>query len=100
MGEARHRSAIRRTTRTPRRYHNAYETRGAEAMKGHVRKRGSTWSYIFAIQEEGKRKQIQRGGFRLRKDAEKALSDALSAYGKGDRRATAQPSTEALGSYL
>lgn len=69
-------------------------------MKGHVRKRGTTWSYMFAVIEDGKRRQIQRGGYRIRKDAETALADALSAYGKGDRRAVAQPSTQQLDAYL
>lgn len=71
-------------------------------MRGTVRQRsaGSTWTYQFAIDVGGKRRQITKGGFRTKRDAQAALSEALAAWGKGDRRAAAQPSTQALSAYL
>ena len=48
-------------------------------MKGGTRKRGKTWSYYFdAAAIGGKRKKIEKGGFRTKKDAEAALAKALS----------------------
>ena len=47
-------------------------------MKGGTRKRGKTWSYYFyAAAIGGKRKKIEKGGFRTKKDAEAALAKAL-----------------------
>lgn len=51
-------------------------------MKGGTRKRGKSWSYYFdAAQMDGKRKKIEKGGFRTKKDAEAALAKALAEYG-------------------
>ena len=51
-------------------------------MKGGTRKRGKTWSYYFdAAQTDGKRKKIEKGGFRTKKEAEAALAKALTEYG-------------------
>jgi len=69
-------------------------------MKGTIRRRGNTWSYQFSHVEGGQRKHVQRGGFRLRKEAEAELAAALAAFGKGDRRRTIAPSSEPLGDYL
>ena len=50
-------------------------------MKGGTRKRGKTWSYYFdTAQVGGKRKKIEKGGFRTKKDAESALAKALTEY--------------------
>ena len=49
-------------------------------MKGGTRKRGKTWSYYFdAAAVGGKRKKIEKGGFRTKKDAEQSLSHQISA---------------------
>jgi integrase len=69
-------------------------------MRGLVRQRGTTWTYQFAVAVEGKRRQVTRGGYRTKREAQAALSEALAAWGKGDRRATAQPSTQPLEAYL
>ncbi len=48
-------------------------------MKGHVYKRGETWSYVVDIGViDGKRKQKTKGGYKLKREAEKALTDILS----------------------
>lgn len=47
-------------------------------MKGSVRKRGTKWSYRVELgRENGKRTQIERGGFNTKKEAEKAMADTL-----------------------
>ena len=51
-------------------------------MKGSVRKRGSTWSYRvdFGKSADGKRNQIEKGGYKTKKEADKALNDVLFQY--------------------
>lgn len=49
-------------------------------MKGSVRKRGSTYTYLFKIKIDGKYKQISKGGFKTKKEANAALTEALSLY--------------------
>lgn len=50
-------------------------------MKGGTRKRGKTWSYYFdAAPVDGKRNKIEKGGFRTKKEAETALTKAISEY--------------------
>ena len=50
-------------------------------MKGGTRKRGKTWSYYFdTAQVGGKRKKIEKGGFRTKKEAETALAKAIAEY--------------------
>ncbi len=47
-------------------------------MKGSIRKRGSKWSYRVELdRENGKRSQIERGGFKTKKEAEKAMADTI-----------------------
>lgn len=47
-------------------------------MKGSVRKRGTTWSYRIDFGKvDGKRHQIEKGGYKTKKHADKALNDAL-----------------------
>lgn len=52
-------------------------------MKGHVRKRGTTWSYVVDVGGTGPRQQKWRGGFRTRKEAEVALRQALTVLDQG-----------------
>ena len=50
-------------------------------MKGGTRKRGKSWSYYFDTAAiGGKRKKIEKGGFRTKKEAEAALAKALAEY--------------------
>lgn len=50
-------------------------------MKGSVRKRGSTWSFRLDLGTvSGKRKQIEKGGFSTKKDAQVALNIALAEH--------------------
>ena len=47
-------------------------------MKGSVRKRGTTWSYRIDFGKiDGKRNQIEKGGYKTKKEADKALNDVL-----------------------
>ena len=50
------------------------------STRGHVRKRGKTWSAIYdeGQDENGKRVQRWKGGFETRRDAQRFLTDALS----------------------
>ncbi|WP_316274802.1 site-specific integrase [Bacillus halotolerans] len=49
-------------------------------------KRNGNWYYVFDIgkDENGKRKQRKRSGFKLKKDAEEALREDLQLYHAGD----------------
>ncbi|MCM1991294.1 tyrosine-type recombinase/integrase [Oceanirhabdus seepicola] len=50
-------------------------------MKGAVRKRGTSWSYYFDLGVvDGKRKKKEKGGFRTKKEADKALRNAIKDY--------------------
>lgn len=52
-------------------------------MRGAVRKRGTGWSYYFDLGKvNGKRKKKEKGGFRTKKEAEKALASAIDEYNK------------------
>ncbi len=66
-------------------------------MKGTVRKRGSTWSYQFPVKLGGERRFLTKGGFRTRRECERAMSDALALYGRGG---PAAPSRQLLGEFL
>lgn len=47
-------------------------------MKGSVRKKGATWSYRIDLgSSSGQRNQIERSGYRSKKDAEKAMADSI-----------------------
>ena len=50
-------------------------------MNGSIRKRGKTWSYRidFGKTKDGKRNQIEKGGYKTKKEADKAMNDALFA---------------------
>lgn len=52
-------------------------------MKGGVRKRGEKWYYYFDLGSiNGKRKKIERVGGKTKKEAEKALRDAINEFEK------------------
>lgn len=53
-------------------------------MKGGVRKRGKAWSYYFDIGViDGKRKKKEKGGFRTKGEASKALNEAMYDFENG-----------------
>ena len=68
-------------------------------MRGHVRKRGSTWTVMYdeGRDENGKRLQRSRGGFRTKREAESFLTDQLRRLGDGSY---AQPTKETVGEFL
>lgn len=49
-------------------------------MRGHVRKRGTSWSYVYDAgrDESGRRKQSWRSGFATKKAAQEALAATLT----------------------
>jgi integrase len=54
-------------------------------MKGSVRKRGKTWYYTVDLPRiNGKRKQKTKGGFKTKKEAEKALALVLADIERGE----------------
>jgi integrase len=68
-------------------------------MKGSVRKRGSTWSYYFDLGKvEGKRKKIERGGFKTKGEAQAALTAAMAEYNAAGQVFT--PSEVTVSDYL
>ncbi len=51
---------------------------------GNVRKRGSTWTYyVYVTAGDGRRRQVSKGGFRTRKEADAARIAALGSLQKG-----------------
>lgn len=54
-------------------------------MRGHVIKRGKTWSFVHDLERlpDGRRRQLWKGGFATRKEAEAALAASLAALAKG-----------------
>ncbi len=55
--------------------------RGVIIIKGGVRKKGKKWYYYFDLGViDGKRKKVERSGGNTKKDAEKALREALKEY--------------------
>lgn len=57
--------------------------KAGEILKGSVRKKGATWSYRIDLGKiDGKRKQIERSGFKTEKEANFALSEVINEYGK------------------
>lgn len=68
-------------------------------MKGHVRKRGNTWSYIFDLGTvEGRRKQKEKGGFRTKKLAEQAMREAMQEW--ENRGIVIEPSSTSYADFL
>jgi integrase len=68
-------------------------------MRGHVRKRGSSWTVVYdeGYDEHRRRRQRSKGGFPTRRDAQHFLTDMLARVGDGSY---AQPSKQTLGDYL
>jgi integrase len=68
-------------------------------MRGHVRKRGTTWTVMFdeGRDEHGKRRQRSKGGFATRREAQQYLTEQLARLGDGSYAA---PSRLTLGDYL
>jgi len=54
-------------------------------MRGHIRKRGNTYSVVFDIgrNENGKRRQKWVSGFKTKKEAEKYLAEIIAQIEKG-----------------
>lgn len=53
-------------------------------MKGSVRKRGKTWGYYFDVGIiDGKRRKKEKGGFRTKGEAAKALNEAMYEFENG-----------------
>jgi len=54
-----------------------------EILKGSVRKKGATWSFRIDLGKiDGKRKQIERSGFKTEKEANFALAEVINEYSK------------------
>ncbi len=52
--------------------------------RNNIRKRGSTWTYYLYVTEgDGTRRQVSKGGFATRKEAETARAEALTAMASG-----------------
>lgn len=68
-------------------------------MRGHVRKRGRTWSVVVdvGVKEDGARKQQWRGGFPTRREAERELTRILRTLQTGEY---VTPTNETLGDFL
>lgn len=52
-------------------------------MKGTVFRHGPSWKYQFPVAQEGRRRWVSKSGFRTKKEAEAALSQALVAHAQG-----------------
>lgn len=55
-------------------------------MRGHIRKRGSTWSIVYDERpdpETGERRQRERGGYQSHDEAATALAEAIAAVKTG-----------------
>lgn len=68
-------------------------------MAGSVIKRGSTWTYIIDVGRDshGKRRQRKRGGYRTKREAERALREVLATL---DNQSYVQPSKLTVESFL
>ena len=69
-------------------------------MRGHVRKRGSLWAVVVDLPHDpvtGKRRQKWHSGFKIRRDADRALTDILSRLNQG---AYIAPSKKTLSEFL
>jgi integrase len=67
-------------------------------MRGHVYRRGSTWTVVYDEPAgNGKRRQRSKGGFATRREAQRFLTDALARLGDGSYAA---PSKVKLADFL
>jgi integrase len=68
-------------------------------MRGHVRKRGKTWSVVVDLgrDQAGRRRQKWHGGFRTKRDAERELTEIL---GRLEGGTYVRPTRQDLAGYL
>ncbi len=68
-------------------------------MRGHVYRRGDTWTVVVYVNhpETGKPRHKSYGGFRTRRDAERARADLVSKINRGEY---AEPTKMTLSEYL
>ena len=66
-------------------------------MAGSVRKDGNSWYYVLETKVSGKRKQIKKRGFRTKREADRALTEAENAVNQGTY---IQPSKLSYGQYI
>lgn len=68
-------------------------------MRGHVHRRGKTWTYVVDIgqDDKGKRKQRTKGGFPTKKAAEGAANELIASLQQG---VYVEPTKLRLGVYL
>jgi integrase len=68
-------------------------------MRGHVRKRGNRWAYVLDVEPgpSGRRRQKWVGGFRTRKEADRALAEAVVRRQEG---AYVEPTKQTVGEFL
>jgi Arm DNA-binding domain/Phage integrase, N-terminal SAM-like domain len=54
-------------------------------MRGSIKKNGISWYYVLDLgkDEKGSRKQKKKRGFKTKKEAEKALVEAINSINKG-----------------
>ena len=54
-------------------------------MSGSVKREGNSWYYVFSLGKDsnGKRKQKKKRGFKTKKDAQKALTEAMNSFFQG-----------------
>lgn len=67
-------------------------------MKGSIRKRKkNAWSYRIDLGfVDGKRKQVEKGGFKTEREAVKAMQDALYHLNNSDDQPCARPTAGKL----
>jgi integrase len=67
-------------------------------MRGHVRKRGGSWTVRYdEPTEDGKRRQRRRGGFTTRRQAEAFLADQIRRLGDGSY---AEPTRQTFAEFM
>ena len=69
-------------------------------MRGHVRKRGNTWTLVYDLPRDpitGKRRKRWKGGYRIRRDAEAALADIINPLERGTH---VEPTKQTVREYL
>jgi integrase len=68
-------------------------------MRGGTRRRGSTWTWYLGVVDPatGRRRQLSKGGFRTKREAQAALNEAMAALRSGTFVA---PSRLTLGAFL
>src|SRR6266508_3756352 len=68
-------------------------------MRGGTRKRGTTWTWYLGVVDPatGRRRQLSKGGFRTKREAQAALNEAVAALRSGT---FVEPSRLTLGAFL